>query len=151
VHSLISQASPDLNRMTLSIYSQSENVNFDSCLDLILGLHQLIYLYLDFDGLTFGKIRSSLKKQGVKKRWEVLMMTHADDEMNDTDILEICFHLPSLREWRVLTPRYTLTVEGVREWTRICPLLKFILVRAGGLSEEVVFLGRGGRILELEN
>jgi hypothetical protein len=75
--------------------------------------------------------------QGGMKRWENLLLSRVGQEMNDDDILEICSYLPSLIELTVSSPRSTLTVDGAREWKRICPHLETVNFVGGGLSDEV--------------
>jgi hypothetical protein len=57
--------------------------------------------------------------------------------MIDVDIFEICSYLPSLQEWTVISPRSTMTVDGAREWKRICPNLKTVHFIGRELSEVV--------------
>jgi hypothetical protein len=79
-----------------------------------------------------------LKNQRGTKIWQTLILGQIDQEMNDSDILEICSYLPSIRRWTVLSPRCTITIDGAREWKRICPNLETVnFIGGGGLSEEV--------------
>jgi hypothetical protein len=58
--------------------------------------------------------------------------------MNDADFLEIFSYLPSLREWIVDSSSFAITIDGAKEWKRICPNLQsFNIERGEGLSEEV--------------
>jgi hypothetical protein len=89
-----------------------------------------------------GTVALSLREilQGGKKRLESLSFGDfdLDLEMNDADIMEICFFLPKLKEWDVSGPRFTLTIDGAREWKRICPLLETVeLAGEERLTEEV--------------
>jgi len=115
-------------------------VNLDSCrLDAIFGLDQITILSLFLNRMSLDKIKSALNKQGGMKRWEKLILAKIDQDMNEDDILGICSYLPSLREWAVTAPRSTLTIDGAREWKRICPDLESVYFGGGeeGLSEEV--------------
>jgi hypothetical protein len=88
--------------------------------------------------MSLENIKSLLRKQGGKKLWEKVVLGRLDQEVRDADILEICSYLPSLRTWSLICPRFTLTIEGAREWKRICPNLETVdLPDEGGLSEEV--------------
>jgi hypothetical protein len=71
------------------------------------------------------------------KRCEKLLLAQIDQVMNDSDILEICSYLPLLREWAMFALSTSLTIDGVREWKRICPNLETVYFVEGGLSEEV--------------
>jgi hypothetical protein len=85
--------------------------------------------------MSLENIKSLLRKQGGKKRWEALVLGCVDQETNDADILEICSYLPNLRQWSVLSPRTNISIDGAREWKRIC--LNLETVRGVGLSDEV--------------
>jgi hypothetical protein len=130
------KASPGMSDLILIF--NNENVNLDSCFDSIFKLDQIITLFLVWEGISVDKIKSSLRKQGGKKRWETLVLGRVDQEMNDADILEICSYLTNLRRWSVVSPRTTITIDGAREWKRICPNLQTVIIeRDEGLSEEV--------------
>jgi hypothetical protein len=133
--SLIKKASPGLKDFTLYFPLAG---NFESCLDAIFGLNQITTIYLYWNQLSMEMIKTALKKQGGKKRWEIVDLGDFDREMNDTNLLEICSYLPRLREWSGSSTIFTLTIYGVREWKRICPLLEiFHFLGDEGLSEEV--------------
>jgi hypothetical protein len=87
-------------------------------------------------------------------RCEKIFLGRAERELNDEDILEICSYLPLLREWAVMCPGTTLSIEGARVWKRINPDLESAHFVGGqeGLSEEVkeVFRGLGVTVLILE-
>jgi hypothetical protein len=132
------KASSRLNILQLLFNTVLQTVNLDSTLDAIFGLDQITTLSLIWIPLSVDKIKSALNKRGRKKRCEVLLLGQVDQEINDADILEICSCLPNLRRWSVLSPRTTITIDGAREWKRICPNLKTVnFKRGGGLSEEV--------------
>jgi hypothetical protein len=132
------KTSPGLNILTLSFDFLLQTANLDTSLDIICGLDQITTLYLLWNRMSLGKIKSALKKQGGMKQWEIVVLGRVDQEVNDSDILEICSYLPSLLEWTLFaTRRATLTVEGVTEWKRICPNLKTVQFAGGGLPEEV--------------
>jgi hypothetical protein len=121
-------------------------VNLDAGLDAICGLDQITTLYLLWEGMSLDKIKSSLRKQGGKKRWEKVVIAQIDQVMNDSDILKICSYLPSLREWSVLSPRSALTIDGARKWKRICPNLELVNFFGGELSVEVKDVLRGSGV-----
>jgi hypothetical protein len=138
------KSSPGMSVLKLMFNYMSETINLDSCLDIIFGLDQITTLFLIWNRMSLNKIKSALKKQGGKKRSEKMVLGRVDQEMNDSDILEICSYLPSLREWVVDCPRTTLTVDGAREWKRICPNIKTVKFGVNrGLSEEVKEVLRG--------
>jgi hypothetical protein len=115
-----------------------QTANLDASFDAIFGLDQITSLSLIWHRFSLDKIKSALKKQGGIKRWEIVFLGPVEQEVNDVDILEICSFLPLLREWTFfVTRRATLTVDGAREWKRICPNLETVRFAAGGLSEEV--------------
>jgi hypothetical protein len=94
--------------------------------------------------MSLVKIESALLEQGGKKRWEMVDLGCLDRGMNDTDLLEICFYLPKLKEWTVLVPEFNLTIDGAREWKRICPdLAKIYLGGNEILSDEVIEVMEG--------
>jgi hypothetical protein len=118
-------------------------VNLDSCLDAIFGLEQITALCLIWNRISLDKIKS-LMKQGGMKRWEIVFLGPVEQEVNDSDILEICSYLPSLREWTLfVTRRATLTVDGAREWKRICPNLEIVHFIGGEFPEEVKVVLQG--------
>jgi hypothetical protein len=132
------KASPELKELVLYFSPYLQTVNPDSCLDIIFGLDQITTLLLLWDRMSLDKIKSSLRKQRGKKRWERVALGRVHQEVNDADVLEICSYLPSLRSWYLICQRFTLTVDGAREWKRICPNLETVkFVGGGGLSEEV--------------
>jgi hypothetical protein len=131
------KASPELKYLHLILNYMSGTVNLDSCLDAIFRLEKITTLSLIWNRLSLDKIKSSLREQGGKKRWETLVLGPVDQKVNDSDILEICFYLPSLIEWTVASPRSTITVDGAREWKRICPDLEIVHFGSRGLPEEV--------------
>jgi hypothetical protein len=126
------KASPDLYDLHLS-FIHSRSLNLDSCLDAIFGLNQITSLSLSWYRMSLDMIKCSLRKQGDKKRWERLCLRQIDREMGDLDILEICYYLPSLLCW-MFDERSTLTIDGAREWKRICPNLDGVQFM---MSEEV--------------
>jgi hypothetical protein len=136
-HTLTEKASPGMSVLQLILNKMPETVNLDSCLDIIFKLDQIASLCLIWNQMSLHKIKSSLKKQGGMKRWEKSILAQFDQEMNDTDILEICSYLPSLREWTVYSPGSTITIDIAREWKKICPDLAIVRFVGGGLSEEV--------------
>jgi hypothetical protein len=87
--------------------------------------------------LSLYKIKSLLKKQRGKKLWEDVTLGQLDRDVGDSDILEICSYLPSVKEWSVLSHSYSLTIDGAREWKRICPNLETVNFGSRGLPEEV--------------
>jgi hypothetical protein len=115
-----------MKELNLSISPLFQIANLDSCLVAIFGLDHITNLYLDWDRLSMEMIKSALKMQGGKKRWEIVGLSEFDRGMNDSDLLEICSYLPKLKEWDVLGTRFTLTIDGAREWKRICPLLETV-------------------------
>jgi hypothetical protein len=129
------KASPGMSLLKLNFHPISEAVNLDSCLDIIFGLSHITTLSLIWNRVSLENIKSLLRKQGGKKRWEALVLGRFDQEMNDADILEICSYLPNLRQWSVLSPRTNISIDGAREWKRIC--LNLQTVRGVGLSDEV--------------
>jgi hypothetical protein len=85
-HSLMQKASYGLNVLQLNFNNMPETVNFDSSLDSIFRLDQIttLYgLYLVWEGMSVDKIKSSLRKQGGKKRWELLVLGEFDQDTND--------------------------------------------------------------------
>jgi hypothetical protein len=127
------KTSPRMNVLQLVLGTE----NLDSFLDAIFALDQITNLYLIWNQMSLYKIKSALKKQGGKKRWEFVDLGYVDQEMNDDDILEICYYLPSLNDWNIIGPGATLTVDGAREWKRICPRLTTVMFGGEGLSAEV--------------
>jgi hypothetical protein len=138
-----------LKRLSL-LFQRQEPVDLDSCLDVIVGLDHITYLSLYWNRISLDKIKTALRNQGGKKRWEFVSFGVFERELNDDDILEVCYYLPSLREWTLFGTRFTITVEGAREWKRICPNLISIRGLSGGLSEEVMegFQGLGVTIIK---
>jgi hypothetical protein len=130
------KASPGMSVLHLNFHPLLQTVNLDASLDAIFVLDQITTLYLLWKRMSLDKIKSSLRKQRGKKRWERVVLGRVDQEVNDSDILEICSYLPSLQEWTVISPRSTLTVDGAKEWKRICPHLTSIDI-GEGISEEV--------------
>jgi hypothetical protein len=122
----------------LALYFKLTKHNFDCCLDAVFGLDHIDVLAIVWDQMSVDKIKSVMKKQGGNKQWKTLTLGIVDREINDVDILEICQYLPMLRECTWFGTGLaisTLTIEGAREWKRICPHLTFI--QTGGFSEEV--------------
>jgi hypothetical protein len=115
-----------LTELRLSLFSQLDTVNLNSCLDAFIALGQITTLTLYWDRFSIDMIKTALKKQGGKKRWEMVDLSEFDREMNDADLLEICSYLPKLKDWDVSGPRFTLTIDGARGWTRIYPLLETV-------------------------
>jgi hypothetical protein len=129
-------ASPGMS--DLQLIFNNEHLNLDSCLDSIFGLDQITSLLLLWNRMSLDKIKSVLRKQGGKKRWEIVCVGEVNQAINDSDILEICSYLPSLIEWSVFPPRSSLTVDGAREWKRICPNLENVHFAGGEvLSDQV--------------
>jgi hypothetical protein len=89
--------------------------------------------------MSITMIKSSLNQQGKKRRLKTLAMYGIERDISDDDedIVEICSYFPDLREWSVGGFGPTLTVDGVREWKRICPLLEKVRFQEDMLSEEV--------------
>jgi hypothetical protein len=142
--SLIIKTSPGLKYLQLAFNFLSETVNLDACLEDFFGLDQITTLYLICFQISLEKIKFALRKQGGRKRWEEVALARLDQEMNDSDILEICSSLPSLKEWSVICPKSTITIDGVRKWKRICPNLETVkFAGRGGLSKEVKEVLRG--------
>jgi hypothetical protein len=134
----------------LKLVFNNEHVNLDSCLDIIFGLDQITTLYLIWEGMSVDKIKFALKKQIVMNRCEYFGLGRVDQEMNDHNILEICSYLSNLYYWVVISPRTTITIDGAREWKRICPNLQTVILERGeGLSEEVkeILLGLGVNVI----
>jgi hypothetical protein len=86
--------------------------------------------------MSIEMIMSSLNKQGKKKKLQTFCLRGLDRAMNEAEILEICSYLPDLRDWSVDGSGSTLTVEGAREWKRICPKLEEVGVQRY-VSDEV--------------
>jgi hypothetical protein len=126
-----------MSLLQLNFHHLSEAVNLDASLDAIFGLDQITNLYLNWNRMSLENIKSALRKQGGKKGCEFLGLVGVDQEINDSDIMEICSYLPSLNEWFVFSPRSTLTIDGAREWKRICPNLEIVKFGREGLPEEV--------------
>jgi hypothetical protein len=126
------KASPELKTLKLFFNERIDHVNLDSCLDAIFGLDQIIRLYLGCKRMSLEKVKSVLNRQGGKKTWRYVGLTQIDQKLNDSDILEICSYLPNLRQW-IVFPRSPLTIDGAREWKRICPKLTSIDT-GGGFS-----------------
>jgi hypothetical protein len=120
-----------------------QTANLEASFDSIFGLDQITTLYLLWNRMSLDKIKFSLRTQGAKKKIEFVGLGKVDHAMNDADILEICFYLPSLIEWTVISPRSTITINGAREWKRICPNLKTVRFVVGGLTDEVKEVLRG--------
>jgi hypothetical protein len=98
---LISQASTGLKELKLSLNPYS-TTNLDYCLDFIFSLDQLAILSLNWNQISIEKIKSSLNKQGPKKRlksFDLPGLGSLGRAMNDVDIFEICLLLPELRKW----------------------------------------------------
>jgi hypothetical protein len=135
-----------MSDLKLGFYPILQTVNLYSCLDAFFALDQITNLVLFWKQISLEKVKSSLRKQGGKKRWETLVLARVDQDTNDADILEIYSYLPSLRHWSLfVTLRATLTIDGAREWKRICPDLESVNFGrvGGGLSEEVKEVMRG--------
>jgi hypothetical protein len=132
-----------MNCLDLSFIPFMQAVNLDSILDAIFGLEQISALGLACNQISLDMIESLLRKQGGKKLWEKVDLGRLDQEVGDSDILEVCSYLPNLCRWSVLSPR--ATIDGAKEWKRICPELETVQFAGGGLSEEVkeVLQGRG--------
>jgi hypothetical protein len=144
LHTLTEKASPGMSVLQLIFNNMPENVNLDSCLDIFFKLDHITNLVLFWNQMSLEKVKSSLRKQGGKKRWEIVVLGRVDQELNDADILEICSYLPLLIYWSVLSPRSIITIDGAREWKRICPNLETVHFIGGGrLSEEVKEVLRG--------
>jgi hypothetical protein len=135
------KASPGMS--DLKLIFNNDDVNLDASFDSIFGLDQITNLYLWWKLMSLDEIKSALRKQEAKKKWEFVDLGDFDREINDADILEICSYLPSLREWAMSSPRATITIDGAREWKRICPNLEIVNFFDGELSEEVEEVLRG--------
>jgi hypothetical protein len=111
--------------------------NLDILLDAIFSLDQLVIISLRWNRMSVEKIKSSMKRHGGTKRSTYFRLCGIDRAMNEVDILEICSFLPELEYWVVKVS--DLTVDGAKEWKRICPNLKSIelLFSGGGGSKEV--------------
>jgi hypothetical protein len=131
------KASPEISELQLYFNFRLQTSILDASFDAIFILDQITTLYLLWNRMSLDKIKYSLRKQRGKKRWERVALGNIDHAMNDDDILEICFYLPSLIEWTVASPRSTITVDGARKWKRICPDLETVHFLGGGLPEEV--------------
>jgi hypothetical protein len=131
------KASPELKIVSLCFNSILQTVNLDSSLDAIFGQDQITTLILMWNQMSLDKIKSALKKQRGMKRLEKILLSQVDQEINDDDILEICSFLPALNDWTVSSPRSTITIDGAREWKRICPNLETVQFSGGILSDEV--------------
>jgi hypothetical protein len=131
------KASPGLERLELTFNPFLQTAILDACLDAIFGLNQITTLYLIWNRMSLDKIKSALKKRKGMKRYDTVFLGYIDQEMNDADILEICSYLPSLNEWIVICHRSTISIDGAREWKRICPNLETVKFAGRGLSEEV--------------
>jgi hypothetical protein len=127
------KASPGLKHLQLSFSFRNESLQLESCLDAIFRLDQIITLSLNWVPFSVDSVKTALKKQGSKKRWESLSLSFVDPKMNGKDILEICSYLPLLRKWEV---RSTITINGATEWKRICPRLESVNCN-GELSKKV--------------
>jgi hypothetical protein len=110
-------------------------MNLDACLDTIFALDHLNTLYLHWNRISLETIKSALHKKGTLKRLEALWLLGVDRPISDTDILEICAYFPDLRIWLGYCPSVAISIEGVREWKRICPRLASVFM--DGLSDEV--------------
>jgi hypothetical protein len=95
--------------------------NLDACLDAIFSLDQLAFLSIRWNGMSVEKIKSSLNKHGGTKSLYFFGLFGLDRDMNEADILEICSFLPDLQIWEGKVSGSDLTVDGAREWKRICP------------------------------
>jgi hypothetical protein len=137
------KASPEMSELQLFFDFRLQTAILDACFDAIFKLDQITILSLVWNRMSLEKIKSTLRKQEVKKKWEFVDLGDLDKEINDADILEICSYLPSLIEWTVSSPRSTLTIDGAREWKRICPNLETVLFFGGELPEEVKEMLRG--------
>jgi hypothetical protein len=70
-HTLTEKASPGMSVLNLIFNNMPETVNLDSSLDIIFKLDQIASLCLIWNQMYLHKIKSSLRKQGRKKRWEM--------------------------------------------------------------------------------
>jgi hypothetical protein len=136
-----------MSLLQLNFHPLLQTVNLNASLDDIFGLDQIINLNLSWNRMSLENIKSALRKQGGKKRWEIVSLGQVHQEMNDSDIIEISSYLPSLIDWTGFPPRSTLTIDGAREWKRICPRLETLRFTGGRLSGEVkkVLQGLGVR------
>jgi hypothetical protein len=135
-----------LKEFRLDFNQDIAHMNSDVCLDAIFSLDQLSFLSLCWNHVNIEKIKSLLNKQGAKKSLETIMIYGMYRVLSDSDILDICAFLPSLKEWFVCDVGSALTIEGAREWKRICPYIEIVEFNGGldkrglgytGVSEEV--------------
>jgi hypothetical protein len=154
--SLTIKASPGLKELSLFLSSYANSSHLDSGFEeCVFGLEHLTTLSLIWNILSIDNIKKALK-QGGGKCCEVLILARFDQDMGDK---KICSYLPKLRKWSVIGSGFTVTVEGAREWKRICPKLsvvKFNFARVAGgvvgreLSEEVIREMKGLGITALQ-
>jgi hypothetical protein len=112
-----------------------EQSNSDVCLDAIFALEHLTSLDLGWNGISLEDIRSSLVKQGAKKRLTRIFLSSINLIVDEAGILGVCEFLPDIVAWSSYGPRSTFSVAGIRAWKRICPRL--VSVDMNGMSEEV--------------
>jgi hypothetical protein len=123
--------------LTLRFYQLPSYLNFDDRLDSICALRHLEQLSLRWNRMSIEMIMSSLNKQGKKKKLQTFCLRGLDRAINEAEILEICSYLTDLRDWSVDGSGSTLTVDGVREWKRICPKLEKVVVQRNVLSNRL--------------
>jgi hypothetical protein len=131
------KASTGLKKLSLSL-SSLNSVNFDELFEPIFSLDHLAFLSLNWDRISIEKIKLILNKQDKKKKkLQFLSLYRVDRDISESDILEICSFLPELKCLGVQASQsFDLTVDGAKEWKRICPQLESVKF-GDELSEEV--------------